>query len=122
MPVRKNKESEYKAWARAMLEKNMRPIVRLAAWFFNLIDSGKLDIKSIIYTFCHTGELYEMFGISESAKWKIFFSVKAIVEYHDRGEEFRLAWNFYWLKNDALIIEAIKKTDEKRYIFNPYIK
>ncbi|MHB9019510.1 MAG: hypothetical protein ACYC3G_01345 [Minisyncoccota bacterium] len=121
MPVKKEKESEYKAWKKAMLEKNMKPIVRLANWFFNLIDIGKLDIRSIIFTFCHTGELYEMFGIPENQKWQIFFSVKAIVEYHDKGEEFRNAWNFYWLKDSVLEVEARKKPGE-RYIANPYIK
>jgi len=121
MPIRQDKEREYKVWKRAMLEKKQKAIVRLAGWFFNLIDLGRLDIKSIIYTFCHTGELHEMFGVSDNDKWQIYFSIKAIVDYHDKGEEFRNAWNFYWLKDSVLEIEARKKPGE-RYLANPYIK
>ena len=122
MPVKKDKESEYKAWIKAMLEKKMKPIVRLADWFFNLIDVGKLDIGSIIFMFCHTGELYEMFGITETDKLKIYFSVKAIVEYHDKGEEFRTAWNTYWWQKGAEFKVDSKRMSDVKYIFNPYIK
>ncbi len=121
MPVRKDKKKEYKDWEIFMLEKDHKPIIQLAKWFFNLIDLKKLDIKSIIFTFCHTGELYEMFGISENDKWQIFFSIKAVVEYHDRGEEFRNVWNFYWLKDSMFDMEARKKPGDK-YIANPYIR
>ncbi|MDO8442760.1 MAG: hypothetical protein Q7S81_00660 [bacterium] len=127
MPARKDREREYKIWQKVMLEKNMRSIVRLVAWFFNLINLGKLDISSIIYIFCRTKELYEMFGILESEKCRIILAIKAVIEYHDKGEEFRLLWNFYWqnfywLKGNAFMIEAIKKSEGKRYVFNPYMK
>ncbi len=121
MPVRKEKKAEFKDWQNLMKEKGHEPIVRLAKWFFNLIDLNKLDIKSIIYTFCHTGELFEMFGIRDNDKWQIFFAIKAVVDFHDRGEEFRVAWNFYWLKDSILEIEIRYKKGE-RYIANPYIK
>lgn len=121
MPIKNGKAKEYKAWETASKEKGLGSSVCLARWFSNLIDLERLDIKSIIYTFCHTAELYEMFGIQESEKWRIFFSVKAIVDFHDKGEVFRVAWNFYWLKDSVLEIEARKKPGE-RYVANPYIK
>ena len=121
MPIKKGKEKEYRAWETAMIEKGLNSSVRLSKWFFNLIDLGRLDIESIIYTFCHTAELYEMFGIAKNERCRIFFSIKTVVEYHSKGEEFRVAWNFYWLKDHALEIEA-RKRPGVRYIFNPYIK
>lgn len=121
MPIKNGREKEYRAWEMALNEKGLSSSVRLTRWFLNLIDLGRLDIKSIIYTFCHTKELYEMFDILESEKCRIILVIKAIIEYHDKGEEFRLAWNYYWLKNDALVIEAMKKPGA-RYVFNPYIK
>ena len=120
MPIQKGKEKEYKALEKAMIEKGLNSSVRLARWFFNLIDLNRLDIASIIYTFCHTGELYEMFGIEENEQWRIFFSIKAVILFHNKGEEFRNAWNLYWLKNDWEMVETQK--GQERYVINPYIK
>lgn len=120
MPIQKGREKEYKALEKAMIEKGLSSSVRLARWFFNLIDLGRLDIKSIIFTFCHTAELYEMFGIEESEMWRIFFSIKAIIVFHDKGEEFRNAWNSYWLKDDWERVESLKENE--KYVINPYMK
>ena len=122
MPVRKDKESEFKDWQRLMTEKGHKPIIRLAKWFFNLIDLNRLDIKSIIYIFCHTCELFEMFGIKDNDKWQIYIAIKAVVDYHDRGEEFRMTWNYYWLKVDAVEIEMRHREVNKKFTVNPYIK
>lgn len=121
MPIQKGKEKEYAALEKAMIEKGLNSSVRLARWFFNLIDLGKLDIESIIYTFCHTAELYEMFGIRDDEKLRIFFVIKNIAIFHDKGEEFRIAWNIYWLKDNWALIAA-KQMPNQRFIFNPYIK
>ena len=123
MPLKKDKEKEYEKWKKEMKEEGLEPFVRLARWFFNLIDLGKMDIGSIIYTFRHTCELYEMFGISERNKSNIFFSIRAIVDYHDRGEEFRIYWNAAFLgMGYALEIEIMYQKENKRYLFNPYKK
>jgi hypothetical protein len=123
MPVRNDRRKEYEDWKKKMLEEELDKFVRLALWFFNLIDVGKMDIGSIIYTFWHTCELYEMFGITDEGKRNIIFSIRAVADFHNKGEEFRIRWNSLFLgEKYVLEMEARNAREKKRYVYNPYEK
>ncbi|MCL5017332.1 MAG: hypothetical protein M1155_01550 [Patescibacteria group bacterium] len=122
MPVRNDKGKEYEDWKKKMLKEGLEHFIRLTEWFFNLIDLGKMDIGSIIYIFGHTCELYEMFGISDGDR-NIIISIRAVADFHDKGEEFRIRWNSFFLGEAYVLeMEVRNKNENKRYVYNPYEK